>query len=60
MVLSGTIVYFIGSIRMLGKLSVLKECFFLPIGDPLGKGLYPEKNLAFFKVEFFFKFPFWT
>ena len=45
---------------MLGKLSVLKECFFLPIGDPLGKGLYPEKNLAFFKVEFFFKFPFWT
>ena len=26
---------------------------FLQIGDLLGKGLYPEKNLAFFKVEFF-------
>ena len=27
---------------------------FLQIGDPLGKGLYPEKNWLFFKVEFFF------
>ena len=33
---------------MLGKLSVLKECFLLQIGEPLGKGLYPEKKLAFF------------
>ena len=27
---------------------------FIQIGDPLGKGLYPEKKLAFFKVEFFY------
>ena len=35
---------------MLGKLSVLKECFLLQIWEPLGKGLYPEKKL----VEFFY------
>ena len=42
---------------MLGKLSVLKECFFYKLGTHLVKAYAQKKNWLFLKVEFFLHIP---